>query len=92
MRRFAVLAVISLVVASCSPDAEVTGSTSKCATDLDPSYNSKVLSQCVAVCIKCDYGSTITCSTSCEAKDGRALPPIRHEAEARETEKHHCPG
>jgi hypothetical protein len=68
MRRFAVLAVISLVVASCLPDAEVTGSTSKCTTDLYPSYNSKALSQCVAACIKCDHGNTTTCSTSCTLK------------------------
>jgi hypothetical protein len=50
VRRFAVL--VAVVVASCSPDAEVTGSTSKCATDLYPSYNSKVLNQCVGACIK----------------------------------------
>jgi hypothetical protein len=68
MRRFAVSAVISLMVASCSPDAEVTGSTSKCATDLYPSYNPKVLNQCVAACIKCDHGTTTTCSTSCTLK------------------------
>ena len=68
MRRFAILVVISLVVTSCSPDAEVTGPTSKCATDLYPSYNPKVLSQCVAACIKCDRGSTTTCSTSCTLK------------------------
>jgi hypothetical protein len=68
MRRFAVLAAIPLAVASCSPDAEVTGSTSKCATDLYPSYNPKVLRQCVAACIKCDHGTTTTCSTSCTLK------------------------
>jgi len=35
MRSVAVLFVITL--AACSPDAEVTGSTNKCATDLYPS-------------------------------------------------------
>ena len=71
MRRFAVLVVMSFVVASCSPDGEVTGSTSKCATDLYPSYNPKVLDQCVGACIKCDRGNTATCSTSCTLKGAR---------------------
>src|SRR6202034_4953831 len=56
--RFAVLVAMAFVVVSCSPDAEVTGSTNKCATDLYPSYNPKVLDQCVGACIKCDRGTT----------------------------------
>ncbi len=66
MRSVAVLFVITL--AACSPDAEVTGSTNKCATDLYPSYNPKLLNQCVDVCIKCNHGNTTTCSTSCTLK------------------------
>jgi hypothetical protein len=68
MRRFAVLVAIPFVVASCSPEGEVTGPTNKCATDLYPSYNPKVLDQCVGACIKCDHGNTTTCSTSCTLK------------------------
>lgn len=68
MWRFAVLMVMASVVSSCSPDAEVTGSTNKCATDIYPSYNPKALDQCVAVCIKCDRGAVTTCSTSCTLK------------------------
>ena len=66
--RFAVLIAMAFVVVSCSPDADVTGSTNKCATDIYPSYNPKVLDQCVAVCIKCNRGVTTTCSTSCTLK------------------------
>jgi hypothetical protein len=71
MWRFAVLIAMASVVVSCSPDAEVTGSTNKCATDIYPSYNPKVLDQCVAVCIKCNRGVTTTCSTSCTLKGAR---------------------
>jgi hypothetical protein len=69
MRSVAVLFVMRL--AACSPDAEVTGSTNKCATDLYPSYNPKLLNQCVDVCIKCNRGNTTTCSTSCNLKGAR---------------------
>jgi hypothetical protein len=71
MRRFAVLVSVTFAVASCSPDAEVTGSTNKCATDLYPSFNAKVLAQCVGACIKCDHGTTATCSMSCNLKGAR---------------------
>ena len=54
MRSVAVLFVITL--AARSPDAEVTGSTNKCATELYPSYNPKLLNQYVDVCIKCNHG------------------------------------
>jgi hypothetical protein len=68
MRRCAVLIIISLLMASCSPDEDVTGSTNKCATDLYHSYNPKALSQCVDVCIRCNNGVMTTCSTSCTLK------------------------
>jgi hypothetical protein len=59
---------LALVVASCSPDPEATGSVSKCATDLFHPYDPKILDQCVAVCKQCDRGTTTTCSTSCTLK------------------------
>jgi hypothetical protein len=64
---FAVTAAIALLLASCSEKGG-TDSTNKCATDLYPSYNPKALNQCVEVCVKCDRGTVVTCSTSCTLK------------------------
>jgi len=71
MVRFAVILISAFAVVSCSPDGDVTGSTNKCATDLYPSYNPKVLDQCMAVCIKCERGVVTTCATSCNLKGAR---------------------
>jgi hypothetical protein len=71
MGRIAILTATAFLIASCSPDAEVSGSTNKCATDLYQSYNPKVLDQCVAVCAKCDRGTQTTCSTSCTLRGAR---------------------
>jgi hypothetical protein len=71
MRRFAALLALAVVVTSCSPEQEATGSLKKCATDLYPSYNPKLMEQCVAVCKKCDHGVTTTCTTSCTLKGAR---------------------
>jgi len=57
-----VIVVVTIGLASCSPEGDVTGSTNKCASDSFPSYNPKVLEQCVAACIKCEHGTTITCT------------------------------
>jgi hypothetical protein len=66
MRRFVVLIAVAVAMVSCTPDEDVTGSIhNKCANELYSNYNAKTLSQCVAVCIKCDRGTTTTCSTSC---------------------------
>ena len=69
MRSVAVL--LALTLAACSPEAEVSDSTNKCVTNLYPSYNSKLLDQCMDVCIKCKRGNTTTCSTSCTLKGAR---------------------
>jgi hypothetical protein len=71
MLRLAAQFAIALAAASCSPQGETMGSTNKCATDLYPSFNQKVLDQCVGACIKCDHGNTVTCSTSCTLKGAR---------------------
>ncbi|SDT11814.1 hypothetical protein SAMN05444158_4451 [Bradyrhizobium canariense] len=71
MPRFAVLLAIPLLVLSCSPQEETTGSTNKCANNLYGSYNPKDRDQCMDVCIKCDHGVTTTCSTSCMLKGAR---------------------
>jgi hypothetical protein len=72
MRRFAVLIAAAFVTVSCSPGEEATRLIhNKCATDLYPSYDPRALDQCVAVCIQCDRGTTVTCSTSCTLKGAR---------------------
>jgi hypothetical protein len=72
MRRFVVLIVTALVLISCKPDDDVTGSIhNKCAANLYQPYNPKALDQCVAACIRCDRGTTTTCSTSCTLKGAR---------------------
>jgi hypothetical protein len=67
--RTITLLVCLIVLAGCNQDTETTGSTSsKCVMELFPSYNARNLNQCVAACLKCDRGSTTTCSTSCTLK------------------------
>ena len=68
MTRIAALMLIGLVGVSCSPSGEVTGAITKCATDLYPGYNPKLMEQCVEVCRKCDRGTVTTCTTSCTLK------------------------
>jgi hypothetical protein len=65
--------LVVLMAVSCSPEGEgdVTGSTNKCAIEAVPSYNPKILDQCIAACIKCDSGTRATCSTSCTFKGAR---------------------
>lgn len=69
MWRFAVLLAAVSAMVSCSPGD--TEATNKCATDIYPSYNPKVLEQCMDVCIKCNHGVITTCSTSCNLKGAR---------------------
>jgi hypothetical protein len=72
MRRFVVLIAAALMMISCSPEQDVTGSIhNKCATDLYSNFNPKSMDQCMAVCGKCDRGTTTTCSTSCMLKGAR---------------------
>jgi hypothetical protein len=69
MRGFAVLIAAALLLMSCSPEEDVTGSIhNKCANDLYRPFNPKSLEQCVAACIRCDRGTTTTCTTSCTLK------------------------
>jgi hypothetical protein len=67
--RIVVLVVSLILLGGCNQEPEVTGSTnSKCATDLFPSFDSKNLNQCVAVCMKCEHGVMTTCSTACKLR------------------------
>ena len=69
MRRFVVLIAAALMMVSCSPEQDVTGSIhNKCATELYSRFNPKAMDQCMAVCLKCDRGTRVTCSTSCTLK------------------------
>jgi hypothetical protein len=71
MRAIFLIVVSASVVASCTPDSDVTGSIANCAAKLYSPYNPKDAKQCVAVCIACDHGVTTTCSTSCMLKGAR---------------------
>jgi len=71
MRRLMALLVLALVVVSCKPEEETTGSINKCATELFAPYNPKVFDQCVRVCKTCGHGTTTTCTTSCTLKGAR---------------------
>jgi hypothetical protein len=76
MKRLAVLVVTAFVLGvlilgglgGCSPEPDTTGAISSCAKDLFPTYNPKIMDQCVNACKKCDRGTTITCTTSCTLK------------------------
>jgi hypothetical protein len=68
MKRLIAFVALAALVGACSPDGDTTGSISSCARELYPSYNSKSMDQCVAVCKKCDRGVTTTCTTSCTLK------------------------
>lgn len=72
MRRFVVLIAAALLMMSCSQENDVTGSIhNKCAADLYSAFNPRAMDQCMAVCLKCDRGTTTTCSTSCTLKGAR---------------------
>ena len=73
MRCLAALLALSLAcaVASCTAEDDTTGSVGKCATDLFPSYNPKMIDQCVAACRTCKHGTTTTCTTSCTLRGAR---------------------
>jgi hypothetical protein len=79
MKRFAVLVETAFVLGvfvlgglgGCSPESDTTGAISSCARDLFPTYNPKIMDQCVNACKKCDRGTTTTCTTSCTLKGAR---------------------
>jgi hypothetical protein len=79
MKRLAVLVATAFVqgvlilgvLSGCAPEAETTGAISSCAKDLFPTYNPKIMDQCVNACKKCDRGTTTTCTTSCTLKGAR---------------------
>ena len=61
---------LMLSLAACQ-DNGVTDSVSSCAANSYMKYNPKNLKQCIEVCQKCDHGTPISCSTSCNFKGAR---------------------
>ena len=69
--RRAAFALVALACAACNGDEDVTRSVSTCANEMFAAYNARVMEQCVAVCRRCERGTTVTCSTSCTLKGAR---------------------
>ncbi|WOH67192.1 hypothetical protein [Bradyrhizobium sp. BWA-3-5] len=69
MRVIIAIMLAATALAACTPEdgsnAEVTGSIDNCARKLYTPYNPKDKKQCVAVCIACERGVVVTCSTAC---------------------------
>ncbi|WFU17751.1 hypothetical protein [Bradyrhizobium sp. CB3481] len=69
MRVVIISVLAAAALAACTPEngsnAEVTGSIDNCARKLYSQYNPKDMKQCVAVCIACERGVVVTCSTAC---------------------------
>jgi hypothetical protein len=70
-QRAAVLAAIAFALSGCGPEPEVTRAPDKCATNLFPAFDAKILAQCVDVCQKCDHGTPTSCTTSCTLNGAR---------------------
>jgi hypothetical protein len=73
MRSAAVflLASLAITAASCSPSSDVTGSTDACAAKLYTPFDRKNMNQCVNVCVQCENGTKVTCTTSCTLKGAK---------------------
>ena len=63
-----VVATVALLFASCSKEAEYTDQQRACIAQRYPTYDSKKIDQCVAVCKGCMNGNSVTCNTSCKLK------------------------
>jgi hypothetical protein len=65
MQVFVVLIPLA-ILAACSP-GDVTAPPSQCTA----SYDEKNFNQCVAGCIKCEHGVTVTCTTACKLRGAK---------------------
>jgi hypothetical protein len=66
--RVVVMLASALILVGCRDD-QATGSVkTSCVEKLYSQYNPKNFDQCVAVCNRCEQGTTVTCSTSCRLK------------------------
>jgi hypothetical protein len=70
MQVFVVMVPLA-ILAACSPETDVTASTSRCVAANYSSYDEKNFNQCVAACIKCEHGVTTTCTTACKLRGAR---------------------
>jgi hypothetical protein len=68
MRRLALAIATALLVSACNQANESSGASDTCARTMLPSYNPKVLDECVAVCKQCEHGVTVTCTTACKLR------------------------
>jgi len=68
--RITVLMAVAFMATCCSPGEEAP-SQNKCAATLYPSYNPKIMDQCIGVCLRCDRGTQTTCSTSCTLRGAK---------------------
>jgi hypothetical protein len=64
------LASLGFTAASCS-DSDVTNSVDVCAARLYTPFDRKNMNQCVNVCMQCENGTKVTCSTSCTLKGAK---------------------
>lgn len=69
--RAAVLAAIAFALSGCGAEPDVTRAPNECAANLFPTFNAKIMAQCVDVCRKCDHGTPTSCTTSCTLKGAR---------------------
>ena len=74
MRRREFIVAIGLAtpvfLVACSPDP-APDAVAQCMTANFPSHNPKDLKQCIAACIKCKNGVTVTCATACNLQGSR---------------------
>jgi len=74
MRRREFIVAIGLAIpvllAACSPDP-TPDSVARCITTNFPSHNPRDREQCIAACIKCKNGVTVTCATACNLQGSR---------------------
>ncbi len=70
MTRWLLLFVVAFGLVGCRDD-QTAGPELACASQLYSPYDAKKLDQCVNVCIKCEKGTMLTCSTSCQLKGAR---------------------
>ena len=74
MRRREFIVAIGLAIpvflVACSPDP-TPDPIAQCMAANYPSYNARDREQCIAACIKCKNGVTVTCATACNLQGSR---------------------
>jgi hypothetical protein len=66
---FALALLLAFVLSPRGPaETETTSSVNQCASRLHSNYSPRNLDQCMDVCLACERGSTVTCSTACKLR------------------------